>query len=58
MIASPMAVYTAELQGIRAVLVQAKDVQLELETKLKEVSFLSACNEHGVDSRGGFTGKV
>ena len=37
MAASPMAKYTAELQGIRSVLVQAKTVQLELEAKLIEV---------------------
>ena len=38
--ASPMAKYTAELHGIRAVLVQAQASQLELEAKLKEVSAL------------------
>lgn len=37
MAASPMAKYTAELQSIRAVLVQAQSSQLELEAKLKEV---------------------
>ena len=42
MAAPPMAKYMAELQGIRAVLVQAKEAQLDLEAKLKEVSFLQA----------------
>ena len=44
MAASPMAKYTAEMQGIRAVLLQARDDQLELEAKLKQVR----CSPAGV----------
>ena len=37
MAAAPMARYIAELQSIRAALVQAKEDQLAMEKKVKEV---------------------
>lgn len=49
MAASPMAKYTAELQGIRAVLLQAKDDQLELEAKVKQVRCSPAGIAHWVN---------